>query len=105
MEEDAKRKSEEAARLAREAKLREKEKMQRVSLSWPLIGVRLMRCQDKSWVLRRCLFMILSGWFGRTEWHAMRWEPLGIVRMNCGADDSEGVEINVISPHKMCWVF
>lgn len=30
MEEDAKRKSEEAARLAREAKLREKEKMQRV---------------------------------------------------------------------------
>ena len=31
MEEDAKRKSEEAARLAREAKLREKEKMQRVS--------------------------------------------------------------------------
>lgn len=30
-EEDAKRKSEEAARLAREAKLREKEKLQRVS--------------------------------------------------------------------------
>lgn len=35
----------------------------------------------------------------------MRWEPLGIVRMNCGADGAEGVEINVLSPHKMCWVF
>lgn len=36
-EEDAKRKSEEAARLAREAKLREKEKLQRVSIMYRVL--------------------------------------------------------------------